>query len=138
MKFKGIYILLILIFVMAACSTNPPVEEKMNETAQEMEMSEMSESEEMEDEMIKEVSFANDLLPILDKFASPGHSASSAVSLATYEDVLKVVVPGSPEESSLYKRLIGDGVPVMPPSGKLDDEIIELFYDWIKAGAKDN
>jgi hypothetical protein len=38
----------------------------------------------------------------------------------------------------LYKRLTGDGVDVMPPSGPLPAETIQLFYDWIKQGAQDN
>ena len=90
--------------------------------------------------MADEVSFSQDLVPVLDQFANPAHTSSGrgGVFLSTYEDVLKYVVPGNPEESELYRRLMGDGVPVMPPSGKLPDETIQLFYDWILQGAKDN
>lgn len=44
----------------------------------------------------------------------------------------------NPSESHLYKRLIGDGYAIMPPNGSLTSEEIELFYLWIKQGAKDN
>jgi hypothetical protein len=79
-------------------------------------------------------------MPVLQQFANPAHTTAGrgGVFLATYEDVLSHVLPGNPEESELYRRLTGDGVPVMPPSGKLPDEIIQLFYDWIMQGAKNN
>jgi len=51
---------------------------------------------------------------------------------------MKYVVPEKPEESQLYKALIGDGHRLMPPNGPLPDEQIQLFFDWISQGAKDN
>jgi len=42
-------------------------------------------------------------------------------------DIMEYVTSGNPEESVLYKWLIGDGVPVMPPSGKLPDETLQFF-----------
>lgn len=87
-----------------------------------------------------EVSFSKDIYPVLEQFAFPSHSTvgNGGVFLETYEDVLNYVVPGKPEESMLYKRLTGDGVGIMPPGGKLPDETLRLFYDWIAQGAKDN
>lgn len=90
--------------------------------------------------MADEISFTHDIVPVLQKFANPAHISAGrgGVFLSTYEDVIKYVVPGNPKESQLYRRLIGDGVYVMPPSGKLPDETIQLFYDWILQGAKNN
>jgi len=34
--------------------------------------------------------------------------------------------------------MIGQGGPIMPPSGKLPDDLLKLVYDWIKQGAKNN
>lgn len=43
--------------------------------------------------------------------------------------------PGNPSASQIIKRLRGDGVDVMPPSGKLDDALIEVIVKWIQEGA---
>ena len=112
-------------------------------TAEEPAMEEASPTEEsasVDAAMEGEVSFSEDLVPILEEWAYPAHSTQGAggIFLATYEDIMQYVVPGNPEESMLYRRLTGDGVPVMPPSGKLPDETIQLFYDWIEQGAKNN
>ena len=48
------------------------------------------------------------------------------------------VVPGSPEASRLYKRLLGEGGPLMPLGGPpLPDPQIETVKNWILAGAPD-
>ena len=87
-----------------------------------------------------EVSFSKDIWPIIQEFALPAHGtqAKGGVFLENYDDIMKYVVPGDPEASDLYKYLTGNGVPVMPPSGKLPDATIQLFYDWIAQGAKNN
>jgi hypothetical protein len=86
----------------------------------------------------KEVSFSRDIMPIFKQFADDNHSSSSKYSLESYEGTMKNVVPGNPEGSVLYQRLTGQGGPVMPPSGKLPDDLLKLIYDWIKQGAKNN
>lgn len=58
--------------------------------------------------------------------------------LENYDDIVGYVTPSNPEESVLYKSLIGDGEHLMPPDGPLSDETIQLFYDWIEQGAKNN
>ncbi|MDP2965418.1 MAG: c-type cytochrome domain-containing protein [Pelolinea sp.] len=85
-----------------------------------------------------EVSFSKEIWPVLEKYALAAHGGKGGVFLESYEDIMKYVVPGSPEESMLYKRLTADGVAQMPPSGPLPTETIKLFYDWIKQGAKNN
>ena len=48
------------------------------------------------------------------------------------------VVPGNPEASRLYKRLLGEGGPLMPLGGPpLPDSQIETVKNWILAGAPD-
>ena len=48
------------------------------------------------------------------------------------------VVPGNPETSRLYKRLLGEGGPLMPLGGPpLPDSQIETVKNWILAGAPD-
>lgn len=47
----------------------------------------------------------------------------------------EVFKAGSSSQSQIVKRLRGDGVDVMPPSGKLDDKDIETIVKWIDEGA---
>ena len=48
------------------------------------------------------------------------------------------VVPGNPETSRLYKRLLGEGGQLMPLGGPpLPDPQIEMVKNWILAGAPD-
>ena len=48
------------------------------------------------------------------------------------------VVPGNPEASRLYKRLLGEGGPLMPLGGPpLPDPQIETVKNWILVGAPD-
>ena len=48
------------------------------------------------------------------------------------------VVPGNPEASRLYKRLLGEGGQLMPLGGPpLPDSQIETVKNWILAGAPD-
>lgn len=85
-----------------------------------------------------EVSFSKDIWPVIQKFALAAHGGKGGVFLESYADIMKYVVPGSPKESMLYKRLTADGVSQMPPSGPLPAETAQLFYDWIMQGAKNN
>jgi hypothetical protein len=47
------------------------------------------------------------------------------------------IVPGKAKESLLYKSLLHDGDPAMPPSGKLPDSVVKDFAAWIDRGAPD-
>lgn len=104
-----------------------------------------------------EVSFANDLYdPIIynngDGKCMNCHNAETfyPLKLEPIETAYYQLVNGfslsnepyvdtlNPSQSHLYKRLIGDGYSIMPPNGSLTAEEIELFYLWIKQGAKNN
>jgi hypothetical protein len=88
--------------------------------------------------MAAEVSFSKDIWPVIESFALKAHGGKGGVFLESYEDIMKYVVPGDPKASMLYKRLTADGVAQMPPSGPLPAETVQLFYDWIMQGAKNN
>ena len=87
---------------------------------------------------VQEVSFSKDILPIFQQYSDAHHGSNSVLSLETYEGVIQDVIPGQPEQSKLYLRLIGQGGPVMPPGNSLPDNLITLIYNWIKLGAKNN
>jgi len=85
-----------------------------------------------------EISFSKDVWPIIQKYALAAHGGKGGVFLESYNDILKYIVAGKPEESMLYKALIGDGVKRMPPDAPLPDDLIKTIYTWILQGAKNN
>jgi len=85
-----------------------------------------------------EISFSKDVWPIIEKYALAAHGGNGGVFLENYNDILKYVVAGKPEESMLYKALIGDGLKRMPPDAPLPNELIQTIYTWILQGAKNN
>lgn len=146
MKNKLIMIVVAGILVLSACAPTV-VEEAAAPAVMEEEVMEEKPAEEAapvesapaeSEAMASEVSFSADIWPVLEQFALAAHGGKGGVFLESYDDIMQYVNIGNPEDSILYKRLIGDGVPVMPPSGKLPDETIQLFYDWIAQGAKNN
>ena len=148
MKNKLIFVLIAGVLVLGACAPAAVPEVTAPEVVEEAMVEEPAAEDTAMEEAAPvaevpagdEVSFSADLVPILEQWAYPAHSTQGrgGIFLATYDDIMQYVIPGNPEESMLYRRLIGDGVPVMPPSGKLPDETIQLFYDWILQGAKNN
>ena len=86
----------------------------------------------------QEVSFSKDIFPIFQQYSDAHHGTDSILSLETYNGVMQDIVPGQPEQSKLYLRLIGQGGPVMPPGNPLPEKLITLIYNWIKQGAKNN
>ncbi len=86
-----------------------------------------------------EVSFSKDIWPVVEQFAVPAHGGKGGIFLESYADIMKYVVPGKPEESVLYDAITGtNGHPVMPPGNPFPAATIQLFYDWILQGAKNN
>ncbi|NMC46408.1 MAG: hypothetical protein GYA52_06200 [Chloroflexi bacterium] len=146
MKIKTLSLILFATMLIAACSSSPngadtsvPIVEQQTATVVNSNQENAAGSSD-DSSMATEVSFSQDIFPVIQQFALPAHGQQQkgGVSLASYEDIMQHVVPGDPAASELYKRLTGDGVPVMPPSGKLPDGTIQLFYDWIAQGAKNN
>lgn len=85
-----------------------------------------------------EVSFSQDVWPIIEEYALDAHGGDGGIFLESYADIVEHVEPGNPENSLLYKVLIGDGVPLMPPDNPLPNELIQTIYNWIEQGAKEN
>lgn len=97
---------------------------------------------------IEEVSFANDIRPILKTKCMSCHGGVrqlGGLSLLFEEEMydtlrsgLLAVVPGDPGKSQLYQRVISDQqAKVMPPDGEqLTGEETELIRRWIEQGAQ--
>ncbi|MCU0452466.1 MAG: hypothetical protein MUE68_02320 [Bacteroidetes bacterium] len=95
------------------------------------------------------LAYAKDVAPIIKKYCLPCHLAEnenpSQLSMDSYEVLMKggehgdIVIPGKPEKSNLYIKLLPD-----PPFGKqmarnrkrLSEAELKLIYDWIQQGAK--
>jgi mono/diheme cytochrome c family protein len=102
--------------------------------------------EKVECETLAAPSFSADLQPILDTQCVACHGALGGWDGATYEGVMTtgnnapVVIPGDAENSLLVQKLLGthtEGT-IMPPAGMLPESDIQLFVDWVNAGAQDD
>ena len=148
MKYRNIGLLIVSAVVIAACApaviedsvsiNDAPAQEVIEEEAP------VVEADNEMDPILEEVgngetiSFSQDIWPVIEEFALEAHGGRGGVFLESYDDIMNYVDPGNPEGSRLYKALIGDGERLMPPSGRLPDATIQLFYDWIKQGALNN
>lgn len=91
-------------------------------------------------------SFAQDVLPVLEAECNMCHGSSGGWDGSTYEAVINsgdhgpVVIPSDVEGSLLAQKMLGthDEGGIMPPSGKLPDNQIQIILNWIAAGALDN
>lgn len=92
-----------------------------------------------------EVSYANDVLPILEsrcgrchmgEFVSEGLHMDSYESLMEGSDHGPVIVPGNADHSLLVQKLIEGEMPKRGP--KLTPVQIQVIVDWIDAGALNN
>jgi hypothetical protein len=145
MKIKLLTLILMLGLILAACVpavTNAPAPAVVMETVPTVgimpTVPAATEAPTLEPTAVG-VSFSKDIWPVLEKFALSAHGGKGGIYLESYSDVMAYVVPGSPDESMLYNSLIGaKGVPLMPPGNPLPPATIQLFYDWIKQGAKNN
>ena len=138
MKKISFLVTILLIFLLTACSTSvtataqsPTLTLANTEVVQ-------STASQSPSQSTQEVSFSKDILPIFQQYSDAHHGSNSMLSLETYEGVIQDVIPGQPEQSKLYLRLIGQGGPVMPPGNSLPENLITLIYNWINQGAKNN
>ncbi len=93
----------------------------------------------------REVSFANDVMPIFTSSCigcHGGDQTKAALDLKTYENLMAgsfngvVIVAGNATESVLVQQ-VADGE--MPKRGdKLTPEQVQLISDWVAAGAPNN
>ncbi len=103
----------------------------------------------------KEVSFKNDVQPILHNYCISCHQpggmgfVKSGLDLTSYDNLMKgtkfgkVVVPGNSETSTFTKLLTGTNRGLKMPlglnaGGTLDRQYILTMRKWVKQGAKNN
>ena len=87
------------------------------------------------------VSFKDDIQPILaERCAIPGchvaPGAAAGLDLSQYDTFKPAFVAGNGKGSLVVKRIDGGGMPPIPPP--LNAEQVQLFVDWIDAGAENN
>ncbi|MGH9661829.1 MAG: PSD1 and planctomycete cytochrome C domain-containing protein, partial [Bryobacteraceae bacterium] len=92
------------------------------------------------------IDFAREVHPLLAAKCFACHSGDKregGLSLGTYREVMrggrtgKVVEPGNAAESLLLRRVLGEGVPAMPPAGeRLGATEIAVLRKWIEEGAR--
>ena len=93
----------------------------------------------------RDVSFVVDVVPILNASCSqsgchgsgdidPDLTPQRAYDELTTAEFVDLI---NPQESKLYKHLIGSES-LMPPAGQLPDSDITLILGWIEQGALDN
>jgi hypothetical protein len=90
------------------------------------------------------VSFSKEVKPILEAQCVKCHGASmqmAKLDLRSREAALKggekgpSILPGKPEESSLYRKVAGLEKPLMPMGGKLPANEVAILKRWISEGA---
>ncbi len=92
------------------------------------------------------VSLAGDPSAIYKSKCALCHGAAGGWSADNYKAVMTggnnspVVVPGDPTGSLLAQKLRGTQSlgGIMPPSGLLPEDLIQIILNWIAAGAPDN
>lgn len=91
------------------------------------------------------VSFANEILPLLQSRCSNCHGGSrteEGLSLRTYESVMTgsesgaVIIPGDAANSLLYQMVESQEMPKR--GAKLTPDQLQLILTWINEGAQDN
>ena len=90
-----------------------------------------------------ECSYEESIQPIFTLNCTNCHNASQSsggLSLESHNALMvnNVIVPGDSLNSKLWEMLSGETLPIMPPSGNLDDSSIHMIAKWIQAGALDN
>ena len=92
------------------------------------------------------VSFQKDVLPILKAQCAMCHGSLGGWDASSYDKVMTsgdngpTVIPGDVDKSLLAQKILGTqptGM-IMPPGGKMADNLIQMILDWIKAGAPNN
>ncbi len=96
----------------------------------------------------EKVTFQDHLMPLIEANCAKCHNSDKKkgdLDLTSYSATLaggasgKVVVPGDPDASKLYKTITHAEDPSMPPNrGKMADKELALFKKWIAGGVLEN
>jgi hypothetical protein len=95
----------------------------------------------------REVSFSQEVLPILRAKAGPhfhvpqNSPAPAGIHLGTYEAIMAgegLVVPGKPEESKLVSVLLDPAMRMPPSQPPLPEEERQIIISWVAQGAKNS
>lgn len=98
----------------------------------------------IDDSAPKVPSYQNDIVPIIKTSCIFCHNnTTNGWDASDYDSVINSgfngpsVVPGDPDNSLLIQKLQGTHLTgtIMPPGGKLSNNVIQKVFDWIKAGA---
>ncbi|MEA1786549.1 hypothetical protein U1E44_10640 [Arenibacter sp. GZD96] len=89
------------------------------------------------------VSFQGQVQPIFNRACVSCHGGSLAPDLRgsnAFNALLNgnFVIPNNAEESTLFKTLLGQGAPLMPPGTPLNLTDINVIRQWINEGALNN
>lgn len=125
-----------------------PIEEPTPEPVEEAPAEEGEAEATPTEEPPPEVSFANDINPILQYSCIDCHGSDGGYDVSSYDLVINsgdngpVVIPGDVENSLLAQKIQGiqeEGKSMPPPPlRQLQEEAVQLILDWIAAGAPDN
>jgi hypothetical protein len=145
MKMKSSLAILMIAILVAACSSSTPATqaaavEPTSSAAMAATNAPAADTTTSDRSAQATVSFSQDVWPIFEQYVVKAHGGKGGIFLENYNDIMKYVTPGDPENSMLYKALIGDGVPRMPPPPEpaLSDAMIQTIYNWIAEGAPNN
>ncbi|MGZ0016036.1 c-type cytochrome [Yeosuana sp. AK3] len=89
------------------------------------------------------ISFQNQVQPVFNQNCANCHNGSQNPDLRSGNSFTALiggnfVIPSNSENSILYKSLIGQGAPLMPPSGGISQTKINIIKQWIDEGALNN
>jgi hypothetical protein len=89
---------------------------------------------------IPEICFTGEVLPIFINNCAisgchNGGGRESRTALNNYSDIIKGIVPGNPNSSSLYQAIIAKWGNRMPPGQPLSEENRTIIRVWIEQGA---
>jgi hypothetical protein len=87
---------------------------------------------------LPEVCFESDVLPIFERSCAMAncHSSGSEESLTSYNDIVRHVVPGNAQKSSIYQVITSAwGMNRMPPDLPLSIDNRTIIRLWIEQGA---
>ncbi len=140
----------LLILVLSACSgqatqPEPAAATQVNQALNQTSSATEATAAQPASKASSEVSFANDVMPILENRCNKCHGieqVKKGLDMTTYEGLMlgsnngAVIEPGNAAESFLVEQINKGKMPKR--ASKLSPEEIQLITDWVNAGAINN